>query len=64
MADLRALSKGELVMSDDITFNNLKYTPPKPHNRGRNQGNKNRNNRNSNSRNSNNRNNNRNRNRK
>ncbi len=66
MADLRALSKGELVMSDDITFNNLKYTPPKVHNnRGRNQGGKNRNNRKSNSRNNNNRNNNnRNRNRK
>jgi len=65
MADLRALSKGELVMSDDITFNNLKYTPPKPHNRGRNQGSKNRNNNNRNNRNSNNRNNNnRNRNRK
>lgn len=43
MADLRTLSKGELIMSDDITFNNLKYTPPK-NNRNRNQG-KNRNNR-------------------
>lgn len=44
MGDLRALSKGELIMSDDITFNNLKYTPPKP-NRGRHSGGKNRNNR-------------------
>ena len=66
MGDLRALSNGELVMSDDITFNNLKYTPPKPNNnRNRNQGGKNRNNRNSNSnRNSGKNNNNRNRNRK
>lgn len=65
MADLRTLSKGELIMSDDITFNNLKYTPPKG-NRNRNQGGgKNRNNkRNNNNRNSNKNNNNRNRHRK
>ena len=67
MADLRALSKGELVMSDDITFNNLKYTPPKTYsnNRGRNNSSKNRNNRKNNNRNNSGKsNNNRNRNRK
>lgn len=67
MADLRALSKNQLVMSDDITFNNLKYTPPKPqsNSRGRNQSGKNRNHRKNNSRNSSGKNNNnRNRNRK
>lgn len=64
MGDLRALSKGELIMSDDITFNNLKYTPPKNNNRNRNHGGKNRNNkRNNNNRNSG-KNNNRNRHRK
>jgi len=64
MGDLRALSKGELVMSDDITFNNLKYTPPKS-NRGRHSGGKNRNNRkNNNNKKSGKNNNNRNRHRK
>lgn len=62
MDDLRALSKGELAMSEDMKFNNLKYTPSSPSNSMRNK--KGSKNRNSKGRNNKNRNNNRNRHRK